>query len=183
MRLLSVITLIAVCFVCSPGSVGSKSAAEQPDISRSGSDFLEVCSSIDSEWKADPVRIRNDATCLGWVEGFGAGFTVHDELLSVPEKDRMVCIPEDVTREWIFLKSRLHHPAQSRETSSQIGNSRRDPDARSRRQPDHPSKHSNTVRSASASTLSVMRTCPFGSLISIAPKLHRDYVRVIERGQ
>ena len=95
--MLSVITLIAVCFVCSPGSVGSKSAAEQPDISRSGSDFLEVCSSIDSEWKADPVRIRNDATCLGWVEGFGAGFTVHDELLGVPEKDRMVCMPRTVT--------------------------------------------------------------------------------------
>jgi len=97
MRLLSVFTLIAVCFVCSPGSVGSKSAAEQPDISRSGNDFLEVCSSIDSEWKADPVRIHNDATCLGWVEGFGNGFSVHDELLSVPEKDRMICMPHGVT--------------------------------------------------------------------------------------
>src|SRR5689334_14308515 len=96
MRLLSVFTLIAVSFVCSPGSVGSKSA-EQPDISRSGSNFLQVCSSIDSEWKADAVRIRNDATCLGWVEGFGNGFTVHDELLSVPVKDRMICMPRAVT--------------------------------------------------------------------------------------
>jgi hypothetical protein len=97
MRLLSVFTLIAVSFVCSPSSVGSKSAAQQPDISRSGSDFLQVCSSMDSEWKADPVRIRNDATCLGWVEGFGNGFTVHDELLSIPERDRMICMPAKVT--------------------------------------------------------------------------------------
>jgi Rap1a immunity proteins len=97
MRLLSVFTLIAVGFVCSPDSVGSKSAVGQLDISRSGSDFVQVCSSIDSEWKADPVRIRNDATCLGWVEGFGNGFTVHDELLSVPEKDRMICMPLKVT--------------------------------------------------------------------------------------
>jgi Rap1a immunity proteins len=97
MRLLSVFTLIAVSCVCSPSSVGSKSAAQQPDISRSGSDFLQVCSSIDSEWKADPVRIRNDATCLGWVEGFGNGFTVHDELLSIPERDRMICMPAKVT--------------------------------------------------------------------------------------
>jgi hypothetical protein len=97
MRLVSVFTLLAACFVCSTGSVGSKSAAEQPDISRSGSDFLEVCSSADSEHKGDLVRIHNDATCLGWVEGFGAGFSVHDELLSVPERDRMVCIPRGVT--------------------------------------------------------------------------------------
>jgi len=97
MRLLSVFTLIAVSCVCSPSSVGSKSAAQQPDISRSGSDFLQVCSSIDSEWKADPVRIHNDATCLGWVEGFGNGFTVHDELLSIPQRDRMICMPAKVT--------------------------------------------------------------------------------------
>src|SRR6266404_9711725 len=96
MRLLSVFALIAVCFVCS-GSVGSKSAAEQPDISRSGSAFLEVCSSIDGERKADLDRIHNDATCLGWVEGFREGFTVHDELLGVPEKDRMICLPRAVT--------------------------------------------------------------------------------------
>jgi len=44
MRFLSVFILIAACFVCSSGSVGSKSAAEQPDISKSGSNFLEICS-------------------------------------------------------------------------------------------------------------------------------------------
>src|SRR5438309_9914770 len=98
MRLLSVRTLIAVCVVCSSASVGSKSAAEQPDISRSGSDFLEFCSGIDGEQKGDvAVRIHNLATCLGWVEGFRDGFTVHDELIGVPEKDRMVCMPRTVT--------------------------------------------------------------------------------------
>ena len=97
MRSLSVFALIAVCFVCSCGSVDSKSAAEQPDISRSGRDFLDVCSGIDGEQKGDPVRTHNDATCLGWVEGFREGFTVHDELLGVPEKDRMVCVPRGIT--------------------------------------------------------------------------------------
>ena len=96
MRLLSAFTLLVVCFACSPGSVGSKSA-EQPDISRSGSEFLAVCSSADGEYKGDPVRSNNDATCLGWVEGFRQGFTVHDELLAVPEKDRMICLPRAVT--------------------------------------------------------------------------------------
>jgi Rap1a immunity proteins len=95
-RLLSAFTLLAVCFACSPGSVGSKSA-EQPDISRSGSEFLEVCSSVDGEHKGDLVRSNNDATCLGWVEGFRQGFTVYDELLGVPEKDRMICSPRAVT--------------------------------------------------------------------------------------
>ena len=97
MHSLSVFSLIAVCFVCSSGGVGPKSAAEQPDISRSGSDFLEVCSTIDGERKEDPVRIHNDATCLGWVEGFRQGFTVRDDLLGVPERDRMACIPRGVT--------------------------------------------------------------------------------------
>ncbi len=97
MRLLSNLAFLALCFVCSSGSVGSKSTAEQADISRSGSDFLELCSGIDTERKADPVRIHDDATCLGWVEGFRDGFTVHDELLGVPERDRMVCMPRGVT--------------------------------------------------------------------------------------
>ncbi len=97
MRLLSVIALLAVCFVCSFGRAGSKSAAEQSDISKSGSAFLEVCSGIDSEPNKTPAPIQNDATCLGWVEGFEDGFTVHDELLGVPEKDRMVCAPRGVT--------------------------------------------------------------------------------------
>ena len=34
---------------------------------------------------------------LGWVEGFRDGFTVHDELLAVPEKYRMICLPRAVT--------------------------------------------------------------------------------------
>jgi len=97
MRLLSLLALLAVCFVCSPGSADSKNAAEKPDIGRSGRDFLEICSVVDSDQKGDPVRIQNDAACLGWVEGFRDGFTVHDELLGVPQKDRMVCIPGEIT--------------------------------------------------------------------------------------
>ena len=97
MRLISVFALLAACFVCSSDGFGSKVAAEQLDISRSGKDFLELCSSVDSGQKEDPIRVRNGARCLGWVEGFRDGFTVHDELLGVPQKDRMVCIPGETT--------------------------------------------------------------------------------------
>src|SRR5216684_2359943 len=109
LRLLLAVALIGIVFVCSPASTGQKSTSEQPDISRSGRDFLEVCSSvnneggIDSEGTRDAARIdRNapawrDATCLGWVEGFADGLMVHDELLSVPRKDRMACVPHGAT--------------------------------------------------------------------------------------
>ena len=112
MRLLLVPALFALFFICSrastgfvgsPASTGPKSTPEQPDISRSGRDFLEVCASIDSkqgidsEGTRDPARTQRDATCLGWVEGFADGFMVHDELLSVPRKDRMACVPRGVT--------------------------------------------------------------------------------------
>jgi len=92
MRSLSVFALIAVCIFCSSDSVGSRSATEQPDISRSGSNFLGICS--DNQSNGDLIRVHNDATCLGWVEGFVDGFTVHDELLGVPERDRMSACPE-----------------------------------------------------------------------------------------
>jgi len=62
MRLLSVFVLVAVCFVCSSGSVASRSAAEQPDISSSGSKFLEICSDIDNQPNGDPIRITTFAT-------------------------------------------------------------------------------------------------------------------------
>ncbi len=112
MRLFLAVALIGIVFVCSrasagfvcsPASTGQKSTPEQPDISRSGRDFLEVCSSVnneggvDSEGNRDAARIYRDATCLGWVEGFADGFTVHDELLSVPRRDRMACVPHGVT--------------------------------------------------------------------------------------
>jgi hypothetical protein len=58
---------------------------------------LEVCSGIDSEPNEYPARTKNDATCLAWVKGFEDGFTVHDELPDVPEKDRMVCASRGVT--------------------------------------------------------------------------------------
>ncbi len=106
MRLLLVAALLALFFICSRTSTGfvysaastaPKSAPEQPDIGRSGRDFLEVCSSIDSEGNRDADRIGRDATCLGWVAGFADGFLVYGELLSVPRKDRMACVPRGVT--------------------------------------------------------------------------------------
>jgi len=105
-RLLLVAALVAIFFICLPASTsfvysaagtGQKSALEQPDIGRSGRDFLEVCSSVDSEGNKDATRIGRDATCLGWVAGFADGFLVHEELLSVPRRDRMACVPRGVT--------------------------------------------------------------------------------------
>jgi hypothetical protein len=102
-RLLLVPALLAIFFVCSTASTGPKSTPEKPDISRSGRDFLEVCSGVDrkggvgGEGNRDATYIQNDATCLGWVQGFADGFTVHDELLSVPKKDRVACVPHEVT--------------------------------------------------------------------------------------
>ena len=100
MRVLLVAALLRLflCFVPLAGSDSPKSTPEQPDISRSGRDFLEVCSSIDSERDRDPARIYRDAASyLGWVEGFADGFLVHEELLSVPRRDRMACVPRAVT--------------------------------------------------------------------------------------
>jgi hypothetical protein len=108
-RLLLVSALLGIFFVCSPASTGQKSTTEQPDIGRSGRDFLEVCSSVDrgggvdSEGSGDAARnyrdapAWRDATCLGWVAGFADGFLVYGELLSVPRRDRMACVPQGVT--------------------------------------------------------------------------------------
>ena len=97
MRLLLVAALLGLFIVCSPARTSPKSTAERPDISRSGRDFLEVCSSVDSEGSRDLARVQRDATCLGWVEGFADGFLVHEELLNVPRRDRMACAPQGVT--------------------------------------------------------------------------------------
>jgi len=103
MRLVLAPAMLGLFFVCTPANTGPKSAAEQPDISRSGRDFLEVCASVDSkggvdsEGSKDAARIQRDATCLGWVEGFADGLTVRDELLNVPRRDRMACVPHGVT--------------------------------------------------------------------------------------
>ena len=97
MRLLLVPVLLGFFLVCPPASISQKNAAEQPDISRSGKDFLEVCSSVDSEGNRDAARMQRDATCLGWIAGFTDGFLVYGELLSVPRRDRMACVPRGVT--------------------------------------------------------------------------------------
>jgi len=96
-RVLLVAALLGLFFVGTTAGTGQKSAPEQPDISGSGRDFLEVCSSVDSEGNKDATRIGRDATCLGWVAGFTDGFLVHEELLSVPRRDRMACVPRGVT--------------------------------------------------------------------------------------
>ena len=111
-RLLLIPGLLAIFLLCSrastdsvysPVGTGQKGVPEQPDISRSGRDFLEVCSSadtkggVDSEGNRDAARIRRDATCLGWAEGFAEGFLVYGELLNVPRRDRMACVPRGVT--------------------------------------------------------------------------------------
>ena len=103
MRLLPIAALVGVFFVCFPASTSPRSAAEQADISRSGRDFLEVCSSVgreggtDSQGNRVAARLSRDATCVGWVAGFAEGFLVHDELLGVSRMDRMACVPSGVT--------------------------------------------------------------------------------------
>ena len=97
MRILLAALLLGLFFGCSPAGTAEKSTPEQPDISRSGRDFLEFCSSVDSEGNRDAARMQRDAMCLGWVEGFADGFLVHEELLSVPRKDRMACVPRGVS--------------------------------------------------------------------------------------
>ena len=99
MRLLLIAALLGSFFVGFPASTSPRGTPERADISRSGRDFSEVCSSVGSEGGADGEgnrdagRMARDATCLGWVAGFTEGFLVHDELLSVPRRDRLACVP------------------------------------------------------------------------------------------
>lgn len=99
MRLLLMAALLGVFLVCFPASTSPRGAPEQADISRSGRDFSEVCSSAgsgggaDGEGHRDAARTARDATCLGWVAGFAEGFLVHDELLGIPKRDRLACVP------------------------------------------------------------------------------------------
>jgi hypothetical protein len=96
-RHLVIVALIGILFVCLPARTAQKDAKEQADISRSGREFLEVCSSVDRVGNQDGETIQRNATCLGWVQGFTDGFLVHEELLSVPRRDRMACVPRGVT--------------------------------------------------------------------------------------
>ena len=119
MRLLLIAAVLGVFFVGFPAGTSPRSTPEQADISRSGRDFLEVCLSVgsegvgnnvgregvggkgagseggtDDEGDRDATRSARDATCLGWVAGFAEGFLVHDELLGVPRRDRLACVPD-----------------------------------------------------------------------------------------
>ena len=129
MRVLLVAALLGIFFVCSHASTGQKSAPEQADIGRSGRDFLEVCSSvdgkggIDSEGNRDAARMQRDATCLGWVGGFADGLLVYGELLGVPKRDRMACLPSGVsTVELVRLikKYLADNPAKARRPTRYI---------------------------------------------------------------
>jgi len=130
---------------------------------------------LPATWITVRASVRRSARRL-WPREFPSldSFCKKTKTIAVPPQhlDQITTPPaenEDVTREWIFLKSRLHHPAESRKTTSQVGDSCGDPDARSRWQPDHPSKHSIAVRSSTMSTFPAMRSVPLASWISIDP--------------
>ena len=72
--------------------------------------------------------------------------------------------------ERVFFKRRLHHATQARKSTTEIGHPCGDPDPRSRWQPDHPTKHSIAVRSATTSMFPATRSVSLASLISIVPK-------------
>jgi hypothetical protein len=101
MRLFALLGLLAV-FLDFPATTFSQGSSQgdtsqQPDIGRSGTDFMKICSNAVGAVDSNPQHIQNDATCLGWVEGFVDGLTVHEELLGVPKADRLVCISRNVT--------------------------------------------------------------------------------------
>ncbi|HEV2195606.1 MAG TPA: Rap1a/Tai family immunity protein [Candidatus Acidoferrum sp.] len=103
MRLLLIAGLVGGFFVGLPASSSPRTTAEQADISRSGREFSEVCATVGNdvgsgggaggEGSRDAARAARDATCLGWVAGFTEGFLVHDELLGIPKRDRLACVP------------------------------------------------------------------------------------------
>jgi Rap1a immunity proteins len=132
-RLLLVAALLIFFLVGLPASTSPKSTPEQPDISRSGRDFLEVCSSVglekgvgiekDGEGSRDAARASRDATCLAWVAGFAEGFLVHDELIGVPRRDRLACVPngESTMRIVRVMKKYLaDHPEKARRATRYI---------------------------------------------------------------
>ena len=100
MRVVRLVGLIVVVLSFGAGTssqgAGQGGTGQQADIGRSGTEFLSVCSGVGGGG-SDPQNMQSEATCLGWVEGFADGFTVHDELLGVPRADRMVCISRNVT--------------------------------------------------------------------------------------
>jgi hypothetical protein len=97
MRLLVLSGLLVVCLNLPSATAGQGDTSQQPDLGKSGTDFMKVCSNAGGEVGDNAQHMQSDATCQGWVEGFADGFTVHDELLGVPRADRLVCIPRNVT--------------------------------------------------------------------------------------
>jgi len=97
MRVLALAGLFVVSVGFSTATVGQGDAAQETDVGKSGTEFMRVCSPAGGGAGNDAQRLRSEATCNAWVEGFADGFTVHDELLGVPRADRMVCIPRNAT--------------------------------------------------------------------------------------
>jgi Rap1a immunity proteins len=100
MRVFVLLAVVAAVLSFAAGTssegAGQGGTRQQADIGRSGTEFMSVCSGVGGGG-SDPQHMQSQATCLGWVEGFADGFTVHDELLGVPRADRMVCISRNVT--------------------------------------------------------------------------------------
>jgi Rap1a immunity proteins len=96
-RLGMVVVILSLAAGMSSQEAGQGGTSRQADIGRSGTEFMSVCSRVGGGGSSDPQHAQSEATCLGWVEGFADGFTVHDELLGVPRADRMVCISRSVT--------------------------------------------------------------------------------------
>jgi len=69
----------------------------QLDISADrGRDFLEVCSSVDSEGNKDAARCNAMLRVWAGLQALPM-LPVYGELLSVPKRDRMACVPRAVT--------------------------------------------------------------------------------------
>ena len=98
---LAVVFLSPTATMCGRGA-GRGETGQAIDIGKSGTEFMSGCSHAGGDGGRDSQHVPNDvwqneARCLGWVEGFAEGFTVHDELLGVPRADRLVCISGKVT--------------------------------------------------------------------------------------
>jgi hypothetical protein len=97
MRFLPLCSLFLLLFASARAleSRKTQTARSFPDISSSGTEFLEVCKHIDEEYS--PSHVYDDAICLGWTQGFLQGVLVSEEFRRTPEENRMTCPPSEVT--------------------------------------------------------------------------------------
>jgi hypothetical protein len=119
------VTLVVILFLV---SVSAKAQSPSNDISASGNQFLEVCSSVDLPVdKATAIDLRNMGLCQGYMQGFsdGAGVSIlllqHDNpslaSLKGSLEDFGICFPEGVNLLQVIrivLKYIREHPEQAR---------------------------------------------------------------------